>query len=106
MRMNPIVVQGIVADALTLDQPVPLPSGVVEQEHDRSAGMNNFHEQYLVDEHGSRNAIVLPLADWQRILEDMEELDDIRAYDEAKGRPSEPVAFEQAVREIRQGTGR
>ena len=32
-------------------------------------------------------------------------LDDIREYDEAKGRLSEPVAFEQAVREIRQGTG-
>ena len=67
--------------------------------------MNTFHEQYLVDEHGSRNAIVLPLADWQRVLEDLEELDDIREYDEAKGRPSEPVPFEQAVREIRQGTG-
>ena len=68
--------------------------------------MNDFHEQYLVDERGSRNAIVLPLADWQRVLEDLEDLDDIREYDEAKGRPSEPVAFEQAVREIRQGTVR
>jgi hypothetical protein len=68
--------------------------------------MSSFHEQYLVDEHGIRNAIVLPLADWQRVLVDLEELDDIREYDEAKGRPSEPVAFEQAVREIRQGTGR
>ena len=68
--------------------------------------MNNFHEQYLVDEHGSRNAIVLPLADWQRVLEDLEELDDIREYDEAKGRLSEPVPFEQAVREIRQGASR
>ena len=66
--------------------------------------MENFHEQYLVDEHGSRNAIVLPLADWRRVLEDLEELDDIREYDEAKARPTEPVPFEQAVREIRQGT--
>jgi len=60
--------------------------------------MSTFHEQYLVDEHGSRNAIVLPPADWERVLEDLEELDDIREYDEVKNRPSEPVAFEQAVR--------
>ena len=68
--------------------------------------MNSFHEQSLVDEHGSRNAIVLPLADWRRVLEELEELDDIREYDAAKSRPSEPVAFEQAVKEICQGTGR
>ena len=68
--------------------------------------MNSFHEQNLVDEHGSRNAIVVPLADWQRILDELEELDDLREYDEAKSQPSEPVALEQAVREIREGTGR
>ncbi len=33
----------------------------------------------------------------------LEELDDIRAYDEAKSGPSEPVGFEQAVSEIREG---
>ena len=72
---------------------------------DWSRHMNDFHEQYLVDEHGSRNAIVLPLADWHRVLEDLEELDDIRAYDEAKALPSEPAPFEQAVKEIRRESG-
>jgi PHD/YefM family antitoxin component YafN of YafNO toxin-antitoxin module len=65
--------------------------------------MNSFHEQYVVDEHGNRSAVLLPLADWQRVLEDLEELDDAREYDEAKRRPSEPVAFDRAVKEIRQG---
>jgi PHD/YefM family antitoxin component YafN of YafNO toxin-antitoxin module len=58
------------------------------------------HEQYLVDEAGNRNAVVLPLAAWQQIKEELEELDDIRAYDEAKAQPSEPVPFKQAMREI------
>ena len=62
-----------------------------------------FHEQYLVDEHGNRSAVVLPLADWQRVLEDLEELEEIRAFDEAKNAPSEPVPLEQAVREVREG---
>jgi hypothetical protein len=65
--------------------------------------MINVQEQYLVDEAGNRNAVVLPLNAWQQIKEELEELDDIRAYDEAKAQPSEPVPLEQAMREIHDG---
>jgi hypothetical protein len=36
-------------------------------------------------------------------VEDLEELDDIRAYDKAKAGPQDAVPFAQAVREIREG---
>jgi PHD/YefM family antitoxin component YafN of YafNO toxin-antitoxin module len=65
--------------------------------------MITVHEEYLVDERGNRKAVVLPVAEWEEILEALEELDDIRAYDEAKRLPSQPVPFEQAVREISEG---
>ncbi len=65
--------------------------------------MITVHEEYLVDEAGNRRAVVLPLAAWQQIKEELEELDDIRAYDQAKALPSEPVAFEQGIREIHEG---
>jgi hypothetical protein len=65
--------------------------------------MITVHEEYLVDEAGNRTAVVLPLAAWQQIKEELEELDDIRAYDEAKAQPSEPVLFEEAMREIHEG---
>ncbi len=65
--------------------------------------MNNFHEQYLVDEHGNRSAVLLPMAQWQKVLDELEGLDEIREYDEVKNQPSEPVAFDLAVKEIRQG---
>jgi len=42
------------------------------------------------------------LAAWQQIKEELEELDDIRAYDQAKAQPSEPVPFEQAMRDIQE----
>ena len=58
--------------------------------------MITLREEYLVDEAGNREAVVLPLAAWQQIKEELEELDDIRAYDEAKAQPSEPVPFGQA----------
>jgi PHD/YefM family antitoxin component YafN of YafNO toxin-antitoxin module len=62
--------------------------------------MINVHEEYLVDQAGNRKAVVVPLAEWQQIKEELEELDDIRTYDEAKRHPSEPVPFEEAMTEI------
>ena len=63
--------------------------------------MIRLHEQYLVDDEGNRKAAVIPIAEWEQVLELLEELDDIRAYDEAKSKPSESIPFEQAVSEIR-----
>jgi PHD/YefM family antitoxin component YafN of YafNO toxin-antitoxin module len=62
-----------------------------------------LHENYVVDEQGNRRAAIVPISEWEQILEELEELDDIRAYDKAKSYPSETVRFEQAVLEIREG---
>lgn len=64
--------------------------------------MIQLHEQYLVDGEGHRKAAVVPISEWEQVLEMLEELDDIRAYDEAKTEPSDPIPFEQAVSEIRE----
>ena len=61
------------------------------------------HEDYVVDEQGRRKAVVVPLEEWEQILDALEELDDIRGYDEAKSDPSDAIHFEQAVMEIREG---
>ena len=65
--------------------------------------MVGVHPQYVVDENQQRKAVLLPLAEWQRIVEELEELDDIRAYDEAKAGPQDAVSLEQATREIEEG---
>ena len=65
--------------------------------------MLEIHEEYLTDGEGNKRAVVVPLDEWQRILEALEELDDIRAYDEAKSKPSDPIPFDQAVDEARRG---
>jgi PHD/YefM family antitoxin component YafN of YafNO toxin-antitoxin module len=65
--------------------------------------MITVHQEYLVDKEGRRKAVILPIAEWEQILEALEELEDIRAYDEAKQYPSAPVPFDQAVAEIREG---
>lgn len=62
--------------------------------------MITLHPEYIVDEQSRRKAVLLPLAEWDRILEDLEDLDDIRSFDTAKTGPQETIPFEQAVREI------
>jgi len=65
--------------------------------------MLTVHPEYVVDEKQQRKAVILPVAEWEKIVEDLEELDDIRAYDQAKSGPQDTVPFEQAVREIEEG---
>jgi PHD/YefM family antitoxin component YafN of YafNO toxin-antitoxin module len=62
--------------------------------------MNNFSEKYLVDENGNQIAVVLDLADYKKLLEELEELDAIRAYDTAKASEDEIIPFDQAIDEI------
>ena len=65
--------------------------------------MSQFHEQYVSDQAGRRTAVLLPLDQWSRILEALDELEEIRAYDEAKAAPSDPLPFAQAMDEIARG---
>ena len=56
--------------------------------------------RFLVDEEGQRLGVVLDMAEYREILEDLEELAAIRAYDTAKESGDEAIPFEQALREI------
>ena len=57
-------------------------------------------EQYIIDENGQRVSVVLEIGAYQKLLEELEELESIRAYDQAKSRDDEAIPFEQAVKEI------
>ena len=55
--------------------------------------MTPLHPQYVTDENGQKKSVLLPIDEWEAIREALEELDDIRAYDEAKRDPTDPVPF-------------
>jgi hypothetical protein len=65
--------------------------------------MINFHPSFIVDENAQKKSVVLPYREWEKILEIMEELDDIRAYENAKTDEDSFVPFDQAVKEINAG---
>lgn len=56
--------------------------------------------QYVTDERGVRIGVLLDIADYERLLEALEELEAIRAYDRAKASQDEVIPFEQAIEEI------
>jgi len=64
--------------------------------------MSTYKENFIVDENGARVGVVLDIADYQKLLEDLEELEAIRAYDEAKASGEEAVPFEEVIAEIEQ----
>jgi hypothetical protein len=57
-------------------------------------------EQYVVDPNGNRTAVLIDLEVYQRLLKAWDEMESIRAYDEAKASGDEVVPFEQAINEI------
>jgi hypothetical protein len=67
--------------------------------------MVSLHPEYVVDENDQRKKVVLPLEDWEKIMDELEELDDIRLYDESVQARGDSVPFETAVKEIEEEYG-
>ena len=62
--------------------------------------METFNEKYLVDGQGQRIAVLLDIKEYQKMLDELEELESIRQYDAAKSADDEAIPFDQAIREI------
>jgi hypothetical protein len=62
--------------------------------------MAPLKERYVVDPDGNRVGVLLSMEDYRRVLDELEELESIRAYDAAKGSGDEPISFERAIAEI------
>jgi hypothetical protein len=67
--------------------------------------MATYVERFLVDEKGRRLGVLLDIGEYQKILEDLEELESIRAYDAAKASGEEAIPFEQALQAIKKSRG-
>lgn len=55
--------------------------------------MLTINPQFITDNTGKKISVVLPLKDFNAIMEELEELEDIKLYDEAKkaNEPSLPI---------------
>jgi hypothetical protein len=56
---------------------------------------------FITDGKGKKISAVLPIRQYQLLLEELEELEDIRAYDKAKARKEEPTPLRDAIQQRR-----
>ena len=49
--------------------------------------------QFITDSKGKKIAVILPIEDYNKMIEDLEDIDDVRLYDEVKqlNEPSIPI---------------
>ena len=62
--------------------------------------MSVASEQFVVDAAGKRNAVLLGLDRYSELIDAEEELDCIRAFDNAKASDDEAIPLLQAIKEI------
>jgi len=56
--------------------------------------------QFVTDNEGNKMAVIIPIEKYIKIMEELEELEDIRLYDAAKKGPQEFIDVDQAFKEI------
>ena len=60
-----------------------------------------IHPQYIKDSSGNNSMVILPAKEFDILMEELEELEDIRLYDEAKKNDNgERIPFDEAFRII------
>jgi len=62
--------------------------------------MIKLHEKFVVNEQGNRIGVILDMNVYRKILEMLEEMEDVNAFDEAKASNQTLLPFDEAVRGI------
>jgi hypothetical protein len=62
--------------------------------------MLTVHPQYITDNKGKKISVVLPMKDFKAIMEELEELEDIKLYDEAKKPNETSIPIDEAFKMI------
>ncbi len=62
--------------------------------------MVTIHPQYITDDTGKKLSVVLPIKEFKSIMEELEELEDIKLYDEAKADEEPSITADDAFKMI------
>ncbi len=57
--------------------------------------------QYITDKKGKKLSVVISIAEYKKMLKDLEELEDIRLYDAVKARKEKSIPFSQYLQQRR-----
>ncbi len=59
-----------------------------------------LHPRFITDNDGNKTAVVLSLEEYESILSALEDMEDVRLYDEAKSNEEEFYTLEEAFKQI------
>jgi len=62
--------------------------------------MLNVHPQYITDAKGNKISVVLPIQYFNAIMEELEELEDVKLYDKAKKSNEPSIPIDEAFKKI------
>ena len=62
--------------------------------------MRKIHERFVTDSAGRRTGVLLDMEDYEKLLQELEELESLKAYDAAKASGDEAIPLDQALAEI------
>jgi hypothetical protein len=62
--------------------------------------MLTMHPNFITDAKGKKISVVLSIKEYQSIIEDLEDLEDIRLYDAAKADKSPSISADKAFKMI------
>ena len=57
-----------------------------------------MQKQFITDSKGKKVSVIVPIEEYNDMIEKLEELEDIKLYDEVKGRKEETIPFEEYLR--------
>ena len=63
--------------------------------------MDLVKPRYLVDEHQTPTDVMLTIEEWRRIVEELEELEELRAYDAAVAEKQVTIPLDTVMSEVR-----
>ncbi len=62
--------------------------------------MYNLNPKFVTDKNGKKISVILPIEEFEAIMEELEELEDVKLYDEAKKNKTDFIGAAQAFKEI------
>lgn len=65
--------------------------------------MIEIHPQYITDKKGKKLSVVIPVDEFEKLIDELEELEDIRLYDEVKASNETSISIEDAFELIEKG---
>ena len=67
--------------------------------------MGVLKQQFITDDEGKNIAVLLPIMAYNKLMDELEELEDIKRYDKAKADNEPSIPIDEAFRMIEQKRG-